>query len=115
MLIISRQAPWTGPGAREALDIALAGGAFDLPLAMLFLDDGVFQLVDGQQAGTLQQKDLQANLQALPLFGVEALYVARRSLDERGITPDRLQLTVEILDDTDIIRLIVRHDQVITL
>ena len=42
MLIISRQAPWAGPAAREALDIALAGGAFDLPLAMLFLDDGVF-------------------------------------------------------------------------
>ena len=44
MLLISRQAPWSGPGAREALDIALAGGAFDLPLALLFLDDGVLQL-----------------------------------------------------------------------
>jgi len=40
LLIISRQAPWSGPGAREALDIALAGGAFDLPIGMLFLDDG---------------------------------------------------------------------------
>lgn len=40
LLIISRQAPWAGPSAREALDIALAGGAFDLPISMLFLDDG---------------------------------------------------------------------------
>ena len=45
MLLISRQAPWSGPGAREALDIALAGGAFDLPLALLFL-----RLQFGQQA-----------------------------------------------------------------
>jgi tRNA 2-thiouridine synthesizing protein C len=32
LLLISRQAPWSGPGAREALDIVLAGGAFDLPI-----------------------------------------------------------------------------------
>jgi tRNA 2-thiouridine synthesizing protein C len=44
LLIISRQAPWSGPNAREALDIVLAGGAFDLPIGLLFLDDGVFQL-----------------------------------------------------------------------
>ncbi len=49
LLIISRQSPWSGPSAREALDIALAGGAFDLPVGMLFLDDGAFQLAAGQQ------------------------------------------------------------------
>ena len=42
LLVISRQAPWSGPSAREALDIVLAGGAFDLPIGLLFLDDGVF-------------------------------------------------------------------------
>ena len=85
LLIISRQAPWAGPSAREALDIALAGGAFDLPLGMLFLDDGVFQLLADQQPDALQQKDLTANLKALPLFGVENLYVSTRSLAERGL------------------------------
>ncbi|HAJ87691.1 MAG TPA: sulfurtransferase TusC, partial [Pseudomonas sp.] len=35
LLIISRQAPWSGPSAREALDIVLAGGAFELPLGLL--------------------------------------------------------------------------------
>ncbi|AZE24423.1 tRNA 5-methylaminomethyl-2-thiouridine synthase subunit TusC [Pseudomonas chlororaphis subsp. aureofaciens] len=49
LLIISRQAPWSGPGAREALDIVLAGGAFDLPIGLLFLDDGVFQLAPGNK------------------------------------------------------------------
>ena len=76
LLIISRQSPWSGPSAREALDIALAGGAFDLPVGMLFLDDGAFQLAPGQHPAHLQQKDLQANLQALPMFGVDDLYVS---------------------------------------
>ncbi|AYF86925.1 sulfurtransferase complex subunit TusC [Pseudomonas sp. JS3066] len=115
MLIISRQAPWSGPGAREALDIALAGGAFDLPLGLLFLDDGVFQLAPNQQPTTLQQKDLTANLQALPLFGVESLFVSARSLQERGLDGTDLNLAVEILDDSALTSLIDRYDQVLTL
>lgn len=115
LLIISRQAPWSGPGAREALDIALAGGAFDLPIGMLFLDDGVFQLSPAQQPANLQQKDLSANLQALPMFGVEALYAAQRSLQERGLHEQTLSLAVEVLNDVALTALIERYDQVITL
>jgi tRNA 2-thiouridine synthesizing protein C len=115
LLIISRQAPWTGPSAREALDIALAGGAFDLPLGMLFLDDGVFQLAPGQQPAQLQQKNLAANLQALPMFGVEELFVANSSLQERGLAVETLSLPVQALDDAALAVLIDRFDQVITL
>jgi len=115
LLLISRQAPWAGPSAREALDIALAGGAFDLPISLLFLDDGVLQLAAGQRAAALQQKDLQANLQALPLFGVEGLYASGHSLARRGLAEAPLALPVETLDDQQIIDLIARHDQVITL
>ncbi|HBX53986.1 sulfurtransferase complex subunit TusC [Pseudomonas sp. UBA2684] len=115
LLIVSRQAPWSGPGAREALDIVLAGGAFDLPIGLLFLDDGVFQLSAAQQPSALQQKDLSANLQALPLFGVEALYASARSLLERGLAAEPLTLAVEVLDDAALTGLIERYDQVITL
>lgn len=115
MLIITRQSPWSGPSAREALDMALAGGAFELPLGMLFLDDGVFQLVQAQQAAQLQQKDLTANLQALPMFGVDSLYASQRSLQERGLDQGALSLPVEVLDDTALRALINRYDQVITL
>ena len=115
LLLISRQAPWSGLGAREALDIALAGGAFDLPLALLFLDDGVFQLRNDQQPALLQQKNLAANLQALPLFGVEELYACQRSLDERGLAADQLGLPVSALDDESLRNLLGRFDQVMTI
>jgi tRNA 2-thiouridine synthesizing protein C len=114
LLVISRQAPWAGLAAREALDLVLAGGAYDLPLGMLFLDDGVFQLMENQQAHSLEQKDLCANLQALPLFGVEQLFVATRSLHERGLTEHSLRLSVIALDDRQIQQLFERFDQVMT-
>ena len=115
MLIIARQSPWSGPSAREALDIVLAGGAFDLPVGLLFLDDGVFQLVADQAAARLQQKDLTANLQALPMFGIESLYAASFSLKERGLEEANLSLPVEVVDANDIGTLINRYDHVITL
>ncbi len=115
LLIISRQAPWNGPSARESLDIALAGGAFDLPLGMLFLDDGVFQLAPGQQPAALQQKNLAANLQALPMFGVDELFACGHSLAERGLAGDALELPVQVLDDAALAALIARFDQVVTL
>ncbi|WP_448108505.1 sulfurtransferase complex subunit TusC [Pseudomonas azerbaijanoccidentalis] len=116
MLIISRQAPWSGPGAREALDIVLAGGAFDLPIGLLFLDDGVFQLATKQDAKALQQKDLSANLQALPMFGVEELFVCADSAVQRGLDLGALSLEeAQALDAAEITALIDRYDQVITL
>jgi tRNA 2-thiouridine synthesizing protein C len=115
LLLICRRAPWGGPAAREALDIALAGGAFDLPISLLFLDDGVFQLQSGQQPAAVQQKDLTANLQALPLFGVEALYASASDLQRRGLTAAKLALAVTELPDTELPTLLHRHDLVITL
>ena len=116
LLIISRQAPWSGPSAREALDIVLAGGAFDLPIGLLFLDDGVFQLAAKQDAKALQQKDLSANLQALPMFGVEDLFVCGDSAAERGLDPAGLALEeAQVLTADEITALIDRFDQVITL
>ncbi|QHF02961.1 sulfurtransferase complex subunit TusC [Pseudomonas asturiensis] len=116
LLIVSRQSPWSGPGAREALDIVLAGGAFDLPVGLLFLDDGVLQLLPQQNAQALQQKDLSANLKALPIFGVEDLYACALSLAERGISRDDLDEDIQLLTaQPELSALFERYDQVITL
>lgn len=115
VLLISRHAPWAGIGAAEALDIALAAGAFDLPLSMLFMDDGVLQLLDKQQPHTLEQKDLSANLQALPMFGIEQLYVAQQCLTQRGLDNGALAVAAQVLNDQQIQQLIRQYDYVMTL
>ncbi|KTC43283.1 sulfur relay protein TusC [Pseudomonas fluorescens ABAC62] len=112
LLVISRQAPWSGPSAREALDIVLAGGAFDLPIGLLFMDDGVFQLAPHQNARALQQKDLSANLQALGLFGIDEVFACRHSMAARGLTPPD---EAQPVSNEAICELIDRYDQVITL
>ncbi|KRP61310.1 sulfurtransferase complex subunit TusC [Pseudomonas trivialis] len=112
LLVISRQAPWSGPSAREALDIVLAGGAFDLPIGLLFMDDGVFQLASDQNAKAVQQKDLSANLQALELFGIDDVFACNHSLEVRGLNAPP---SAQGLHSDAIAQLIDRYDQVITL
>jgi len=113
--MVSRSAPWAGSGAREALEIVLSAAAFDLPVALLFMDDGLFQLVCGQQPSLLQQKDLAANLKALPLFGIEHYYGAQSSLLERGLKESQCDLALQWLDDTGIAELFSCYDEIITL
>ncbi|MNV39676.1 sulfur relay protein TusC [compost metagenome] len=76
----------------------------------------MFQLATKQDAKALQQKDLSANLQALPMFGVEELFVCADSAVQRGLDPSALSLEeARALDAAEITALIDRYDQVITL
>jgi len=113
LLLLCQSSPWSGLSARETLDVALAGGAFDLPISMLWLGDGVWQLAAGQQPELLAQKNLQAQLSSLPLFGVEQLFVCAESLAERSLQPDELALPVTALDSQQIKQLIQQADQVL--
>jgi tRNA 2-thiouridine synthesizing protein C len=115
LLVISRQSPWSGPGAREALDIVLAGGAFDLPIGLLFLDDGVFQLAPAQEAAALKQKDLTANLKALEMFGIEEVHVCTDSLVARGLAVDAASGFKSLNSGVELSALIDSYDQVITI
>ncbi|WP_457912690.1 sulfurtransferase complex subunit TusC [Candidatus Pseudomonas adelgestsugas] len=112
LLVISRQAPWSGLGALDALDIVLAGGVFDLPIGLLFMDDGVFQLAPDQNAAAVQQRDLCANLQVLNLFGIDDIFVCSHSLAERQLVSPT---SVQVLSNNAIYQLIDQYNQIITI
>lgn len=103
------------PLARDALDVVLAAAAFGVPCGILFMDDGILQLINNQQAGLIQQKPLAANLQALSLFGVEEILACEHSLSERGVSVASCTPQVELLSNAQITSLLKRYDQVLTL
>jgi len=113
-LIINRRAPYTSNHAREGLDAALTAAVFEQPVAMLFMSDGVYQLLKDQQPGAIGQKNLSANLQVLPMYDIEKLYVCSQALAERGLTEAQLVVPVEVLDGDAINALIKQQDRVLT-
>lgn len=112
-LIVCRQPPYGSALAREALDVALATAAFDQRVAMLFLGDGVLQLLRPQDAAAIGQKAHDKQLGALPLYDVEELYVDARALRERGVEGTELAVAARAVEDTDIAALYAAHDIVL--
>ncbi|PPD38569.1 MAG: sulfurtransferase complex subunit TusC [Methylobacter sp.] len=96
-LFILRQPAHSGAFVQEMLDIILTTAAFDQPVSLLLLDDGVFQLKSGQQPGYSGYKDTAAIFSALEMYDVTAIYTEAESLAERGLVEGDLFLPVEVL------------------
>ena len=92
--------------AKETIDLVLVSGVFEQAVSVLFMDDGVFQLVGlGER---------QSPVKALPTYGVEAIHVAAHSLAERGIALADIAMEVATADRQAVRALIEEHDIVVT-
>jgi tRNA 2-thiouridine synthesizing protein C len=115
ILFISRHSPYGTSQAREALEALLAAAVYGQDTQVLFMDDGVFQLVNNQNSATIDQKSLGASLPALPLYDVEKIYVHSESLRNRGISANELVLdSVQIIDSQAVSRLLAQQDQLLS-
>lgn len=115
LLFISRHAPYGSSIAKEALDAALAASVYDQDLSLLFMDDGVFQLLQHQEPFAIAQKSFAAMLPVLPLYGIDNIYVHQESLKLRGITTDELVLEqVKLIDSCTVGKLMAEQDQLLS-
>lgn len=115
ILFISRHAPYGSSLAKDALDAILAASAYDQQLSLLFMDDGVFQLLKDQSANDIVQKSFAAILPVLPLYEINSIYVHRESLEKRQITINELVLdSVQLIDSAAISSLLAQQDQLLS-
>ena len=99
-LYVNRRAPYGTIYALESLEVVLIGAAFDQDVSLAFFDDGVFQIVKGQDTKEIGMKNFSPTYRALGDYEVTKLYVEKESLEERGLTPDDLMdITYEDEDD----------------
>ncbi|MGH8492286.1 MAG: sulfurtransferase complex subunit TusC [Moraxellaceae bacterium] len=97
-LYIQHHAPFASESPQEQLDALLVCAAFGQQVSVLFQDEGVWQLLPAQSGRPLQKRTLAAQLQALELYEVKALYADAASLQARGLAPEDLALPVTVLD-----------------
>ncbi len=99
-LYVNRRAPYGTIYALESLEVVLIGAAFDQDVSLAFLDDGVYQIVKGQDTKGIGMKNFSPTFRALGDFEVTKLYVEKEALEERGLTADDLMdITYEDEDD----------------
>jgi tRNA 2-thiouridine synthesizing protein C len=109
-LFVMRQPPHCGAHVQETLDIILTTAAFDQEVALLFVDDGVFQIKSGQNPEKYQLKDTAAIFKALQIYDIHELYAEVESLQDRGLKPGNLLLPVQEVYRRDIAALLAGYD-----
>lgn len=111
--IINSQSPFNTPTGRESLDLALIFGAFEQAVTVIFIEDGVYQLLDGQNPEAVDTKDYLSTMKAFDLYDIEQVVACREDIDSRGVS--KLSMDVEVLGNDQIGQLLDTFDHVITM
>ena len=112
-MYVNRKAPYGTIYALEGLEVVLISAAFDQDVSLAFLDDGVYQLVKGQQTKGIDVKNFSPTYRALEGYDIEKLYVERESLDARGLSEDQLIVPVEVMSGAELVKRMEEQDVVI--
>jgi tRNA 2-thiouridine synthesizing protein C len=109
-LIVNRKAPYASAFAKEALDVALIAAAFGQQLSILFMDDGVYQLLKQQDPSGINQKNSSQTLPMLDMYDIKDIYVEAASLQARNLHTEDLLIPVQVIDSQAAAGLMDRHN-----
>jgi len=113
-LYVNRKAPYGTIYALESLEVVLIGAAFEQDVSLVFMDDGVFQITKGQDTADSDMKNFSPTYRALEMYDVEKLYVAKESLEARGLTEEDLIVDVELKTADEIRDLMEEQDVILS-
>ena len=100
--------------ALESLEVVLITATFDQDVSLVFIDDGVYEIVKGQNPKGIGIKNHAPTYRALDGYDVEKLYVERESMQARGLTEDDLLVDVEVLSSAEMADLMAEQDVVLS-
>ncbi|SMN12898.1 tRNA 5-methylaminomethyl-2-thiouridine synthase TusC [Bathymodiolus heckerae thiotrophic gill symbiont] len=100
-MYLNRRAPYGTVYALESLEVVLIAAAFDQDVSLAFMDDGVYQLVEGQKTDGIGMKNFSKTFHALGDYDINQFFVSAESLEERGLSVDDLMPLVWEDEDDD--------------
>ena len=116
LAFLFRTAPHGNAISREGLDALLAATAFcdEEEFGVFFIDDGVLNLLDGQNPELLLQKDFIRTFKLLDLYDIEQRFVCADSLDQYNLNTEQLIISAEKIDRTSLINKLSQAEKVFT-
>ena len=116
LAFLFRTAPHGNAISREGLDALLAATAFcdEEDIGVFFIDDGVLNLLDGQNPELLLQRDFIRTLKLLDLYDIEQRFVCTDSLDQYNLNTEQLIISAEKIDRTSLINKLSQAEKVFT-
>ncbi|MEM5528454.1 sulfurtransferase complex subunit TusC [Gammaproteobacteria bacterium AS21] len=115
VLLIISNPPFYSASNRETLDIGLAFSAFDIPVSILFIDDGILQIKSDLNSEQLAQKNLINTFKALEMYDIQDCYVINKDLERFNLSTNALAIKCKTLDKDAIAQFIQAFKTVINL
>lgn len=112
-MFVNRKAPYGTIYALESLEVVLIAAAFEQDVSLAFLDDGVYELVKGQDTKKTEMKNFSPTYRALEGYDIEKLYVEKESLEARGLTDADLIVPVKVLSAAEMAALLKQQDVIL--
>ena len=113
-MFVNRKAPYGTVYALEGLEVVLISAAFDQDVSMVFMDDGVYELIKGQHTKSIDVKNFSPTYRALEGYDIEKLYVEKESLEQRGLTEADLLVDVQVVGSDEMAKMMAEQDIVIS-
>ncbi len=117
LAILFTQPPFGSAVSREGLDALLAASAFcnEDEIAILFLNDGVFNLLAHQQPNEILQKDYIATFKLIELYDLTESFVCQQSLQDRGLEKaDWVLSEMNVVERSDIFAKLQMAEKILT-
>jgi tRNA 2-thiouridine synthesizing protein C len=112
LLFVQSQAPHGTLFGQEGLDAIMMGSAFT-ECAVLFVGDGIYQLLANQDTTLLASRNYSVSYRALADYGVQHLYCTEADLQQRGLTVDDLVVTPQVIDTQALQALMTSYDVIL--
>ena len=113
-LYVNRKAPYGTIYALESLEVVLIAAAFEQDVSLAFIDDGVYEIVKGQDTKGTEMKNFSPTYRALEGYDVEKLYVEKESMEARGLTEKDFLVPVQVLTASEMADLMESQDVVLS-
>ncbi len=113
-MYVNRKSPYGTIYALESLEVVLIGAAFDQDVSVVFMDDGIYQIIKGQRTENIGMKNFSPTYRALEMYDVEKLYVEKESMAMRGIHEDDFVVPVCVMSSAELSNLMAEQDVVLS-
>ena len=113
LLLLIRHSPYGSSLARASIDVALAAAAFDQAVSLLFIGDGVLQLLPEQETQAQGVRNLGKLLASLPLYDIEQVFVDAEAAERYKLDLATTPVPTQALDDKAVAQLLLSHDHLL--
>jgi len=113
LLVVVRHTPYGSSLARSSLELALAAASFGQTVGLLFMGDGVLQLIPEQDSKHMGVRNISRLIASFPLYELDRVFTDAYAIEQYGLHARELVLNTTVLDNEAMQKLMAQYDHIV--